>query len=366
MPARNSSAPSWRRATAGLGCHLFTIICALCACAPSALTAATLYTFGGDSFGVPRHFTAVDSSTGTASPQFLLGDGSSSLSGGLAYRSSDTSFFAIANDFLGNSSLVRFNASGSSSLMTLASLGTGFLGGLAFNSADQRFYAIANDNFGNSSLYSFGEDGVLSSPRPLGVGFYGSLTYNSQNGLLYAIATGAGGIQRGVYSLDPAGIGLTTLLFSLGDGSLDFGAGLAWDAANSRFYSIAFDGWSTFSLVTFSLAGANTLASVATLPPVGYRGLVLVTDDLGGGSSGGGGNGGGSNAVPEPSTWALLAGSLAALAALRRNRASGAPPCGSAVLSLPVALHGSGFPGDPENANTCTYAITGGLTNLPQ
>lgn len=296
-------------------------LAALSLLASAPIEAAILYSFSAPN-GAYNYLNSIETG-GAVSSLFALGDGSVSYNGGLAYRPTDSTFFAIGNDFAGNSSFVSFTSSGSGSLTSLASLGTGFLGGLAFNSADQRFYAIASDFAGNSSLYSFADDGVLSAPQPLGAGFYGSLTYNAGDGLLYAIGAGQGGVQNGLYSIDPLGVGPTTLLFSLGGGSTDYGAGLAWDPDNSQFYTLGFDGFNPFSLATFSLAGSNTLAPVASLPPTFFRGLVLLAED-GGGGNGGGGNGGGGdnglNPIPEPSTYAMLGAGLAALALLRRNR----------------------------------------------
>ena len=165
-------------------------VATLCFLSATSLNASTLYTFGAP-LGAHNSFQSLQTN-GSASSLFTLGDGSVSFNGGLAYRASDNTFFAIGNDWLGNSSLVKFNASGASSLVTVAPLGTGFLGGLAYNPDDQRFYAIANDNLGNSSLYSFSDNGVLSAPNPLGAGFYGSLTYNPNNQLLYAVGLGPG------------------------------------------------------------------------------------------------------------------------------------------------------------------------------
>ena len=281
-----------------------------------------LYSFSAPN-GAYNNFNSIETD-GTVSLLFALGDGSLSFSGGLAYRATDSTFFAIGNDFAGNSSFVSFTSSGAGSLTPLASLGTGFLGGLAFNSSDQRFYAISNDFSGNSSLYSFADDGVLSAPQALGAGFYGSLTYNAGDGLLYATGAGPGGIQNGLYSIDPAGAGPANLVFTLGNGFTDFGAGLAWDPDNSRFYTLGFDGFNPFSLSTFSLAGSNTLAPGASLPPTFFRGLALLADGDGDGDGDGGGDGGGggTNPIPEPSTYAMLGAGLAALAALRHRRVS--------------------------------------------
>lgn len=275
--------------------------------------AAMLYSLSAPG-GSYNNFNSIGTD-GAVSSLFALGDGSLSFNGGLAYRATDSTFFAIGNDFGGNSSLVSFTSTGAGTFTPLASLGTGFLGGLAFNSADQRFYALSSDFNGNSLLYSFADDGVLSAPRPVGSGFYGSLTYNGVDGLLYATGPGAGGIQSGLYSIDPAGAGPANPILSLGDGFTDFGAGLAWDAGNSQFYALGFDGFNPFWLATFSLSGSNTLAPVASLPPVLFRGLALLADSDGGGD--GDGDGGGTNPIPEPSTYVMIGAGLAVLAALR-------------------------------------------------
>ena len=302
----------------------FGTLAALSLLASTPIEAAMLYSFSAP-YGSYNNFNSVETD-GAVSPLFALGDGSVSYNGGLAYRPTGSTFLAIGNDFAGSSSFVSFTSSGPGSLTSLAALGTGFLGGLAYNSGDQRFYAIANDFAGNSSLYSFADDGVLSSPQSLGAGFYGSLTYNAGDRLLYAIGAGQGGVQNGLYSIDPLGVGPTTLLFSLGGGSTDYGAGLAWDPDNSQFYTLGFDGFNPFFLATFSLAGPNTLTSGASLPPTFFRGLALLAEGEGGGGGNGGGGGGGTNPIPEPSTYAMLGGGLAVLAALRRARATTGGP----------------------------------------
>lgn len=327
--------------------------------------AAILYSFSAPN-GAYNHFHSVETN-GSVASLFAIGDGSLSFNGGLAYRATDSTFFAIGNDFGSNSSLVSFTSAGAGTFTPLASLGTGFLGGLAFNSADQRFYALSSDSNGNSLLYSFADDGVLSAPRPVGAGFYGSLTYNGVDGLLYATGPGAGGIQRGLYSIDPAGAGPANLIFSLGDGFTDFGAGLAWDAGNSQFYTLGFDGFNPFWLSTFSLTGSNTLAPVASLPPVFFRGLALLPDGDGGGD--GDGDGGGTNPIPEPSTYAMLGAGLAALAVLRRNgafRSGSRAPLAliAAALFLPAAAEAqfSQPVRDVENPAQNAYVIRGNFS----
>lgn len=298
---------------------------ALSALPLAASPAHTFYAFGGDSFGYPRDFTAI-SKTGTSSSEFLLGDGSLFFNGGLAYRESDSTFFAIANGWLGGT-FVQFDQNGTSSLTPIATLNAGYSGGLAYDATSGLFYTIQNDNNGNSTLYTLDASGNLTNPLPLGFGFYGGLTFNPDDGLLYAMGGFPYGVQNSLYSFSPTAFAGANQLFTLGNGSVNFGGGLAWDTTSQSFYVIGSDFTAASTLFSFNLSGPASLTPAGS--PFGYgffnAGLVLLEEPIngGGGSGGGGGGGGGGDPtpVPEPSTIPALAVGFAALIALRRKLA---------------------------------------------
>lgn len=73
-------------------------------------------------------------------------------------------FTRIANDFLGNSALYSIHGVGAAPVYSMA-LGVGFYGGLAWDSTTSSFYAIASESFGVSTLYRFSLGG--SGPAAL-------------------------------------------------------------------------------------------------------------------------------------------------------------------------------------------------------
>jgi hypothetical protein len=71
---------------------------------------------------------------------------------------------------------------------------------------------------------------------------------------MYAISGDINGIPRLVSTFTPAGP--ATSLFTLGDGSLGFTGGLAYNTAAAVFYTIGSDGFGESSLYSFDLTGA--------------------------------------------------------------------------------------------------------------
>lgn len=263
---------------------------------------ADLFTFGPDGTSTPRAFTSITMS-GAAAFQFDVGDGSLAFNGGLTFVADQDLFFAIANDFTGASFLMSF--SGTGSLTTVASLGSGFLGGLTYNPADGNFYAIASDMFGNSLLTQISPSGVATDVGAIGVGFFGGLTFNPLDGLLYAISGDAFGVQRSLSSITTGGV--VTSLFALGDGSLAFDGGLAVNPSTGAFFIVSSDFLGTSTLNTFSLGdGGASLAAVGGAFGQGFsnRGLVDATVAP--------------VPVPEPGTLTLTATVMLALFAVRR------------------------------------------------
>ncbi|MCB1878756.1 MAG: hypothetical protein H6964_09915 [Chromatiaceae bacterium] len=88
-----------------------------------------LYAISGDDFGVQRVLNSIDAVAGaTVTSLFELGDGSRNFNGGLVYEPDADLFYAIANDFVVNSTLTTFDLTGSSSLSDVAGpFGQGFV-----------------------------------------------------------------------------------------------------------------------------------------------------------------------------------------------------------------------------------------------
>jgi hypothetical protein len=252
-------------------CTLFTFLItwAAAVAAPFAAHADALFTIGPDAdpfFPVPRVLNQLPKTAPVvAAPLATLGDGSIGFNGGLAYHTSSALLYSIGNDFLGDSTLYRMTTLGGS-LTSVAGLGTGFNGGLAYNPDNDNFYAIANDMFGASSLYEVTAAGVATAlgTGPIGSGFYGGLTYNADDGKLYAIA--GTGVMRSVVEIDIVDIATVVAmpLFDLGDGSLSFNGGLAYDDAADLFYVIGNESFVNSALFSFTLDGGGT-----DLTPIG-------------------------------------------------------------------------------------------------
>lgn len=299
---------------------------ALLTCAATSAQAAPTYSFGPDGFGIGRVFSTV--APGTATSLATLGDGSVAFNGGLVYRGATGSFFAIGNDGLGNSSLVSFSAAapGTFTLNQGLSVG-GFTGGLAL--AGSTLYAVSTDFNGSSSLYSLDlTGGSLTLLGALSGALYTGLTFDADDGLLYGIAADEFGIGRSVRRIS-LGAGVSDVeLFRLGDGSVSFNGGLAYDDQADLFNVIANDAVATSTLMSFDLTGSASLTALGGSFGFGYlnAGLAIGPEaGGGGGGGGGGGNGGGGNTIPEPATPALLLALALAWAVSQRARSE--PRC---------------------------------------
>jgi hypothetical protein len=249
------------------GCTLFALLIASAAAVavPVAARADALFTIGPDAGFVPRVLNQLPATAPVgAAPLATLGDGSIGFNGGLAYHTGSALLYAIGNDFSGGSTLYSMTTLGGS-LASVAALGAGFNGGLAYNPADGNFYAVANDMFAASFLYKVTAAGVATAlgTGPLGFGFYGGLTYDADNGNLYAIAGDLLGVMRSVVEIDIATV-TATPLFELGDGSLSFNGGLAYDDAANLFYVAGNDFLANSALFSFTLGGGG-----ADLAPIG-------------------------------------------------------------------------------------------------
>jgi len=262
--------------------------------AGTAIAADPLYAFGPDGNGVGR----VLSQVAPSAPGVALGDGTAAFNGGLTYLASDERFYAIQNDASGNSALTSFTAAAPTTLATPRMLGMGFYGGLAADSDSSTLYAVASDPVGASTLYRIDPATGATALAALGFGYYGGLAFDSADGDLYAIGADDFGVQRRVskIDLDAAGGPSVTSLFDLGDSSLGFQGGLAFDASMQRFVVIGNDMFSRSSLYAFSTIGATSLVDLATPVGVGFvnAGLAFAP----------------AAAVPEPSTTLLFAAAL--------------------------------------------------------
>ncbi len=286
---------------------MFILVLALSVTVTPVEAGSLLYSFGPDSNGVARDFSSI-TQAGVAASQFLLGDGiTASFNGGLAYRPTDSRFYAIANDSSGTSSFASFSIAGGGTLTPISTLGQGFLGGLAFDSADGNFYALANDFNGQSSLYSITASGASSLVSSLELMLSATgLAYNANDGLLYAFSSDGNGVPRLLYSIDIQNSSVA-FVSSFGDGSAAFNGGLAFDPAANLFYAISNDASGNSTLDTFTSAGSGSLAPVAAFG-VGYvnAGLALVTTE---------------QPIPEPPTLLLfLSGLLLTFKAVRNKK----------------------------------------------
>lgn len=265
----------------------------------------TLYSFGPDAWGTGRVLTAIDGASGSVigSP-VTLGDGSTAFNGGLGYRATDQRFYAISNDSSGQASLVSFAASTPGTLTVLnASLGSGFHGGLAVGA--DGLYALGQAIDGTNLLYRMGFDGSALTQLALldELHLAAGLTYNSDDGMLYAIGAGASFVPNRLTRISEGGAGWgATDLGAIGDGSVGFNGGLAYDAQADFFYALGNDSFAASQLYSFDIGGS--LASLGA-GPLGYgfvnAGLTLATEP--------------GRPLPEPATLALLLAASLGLAA---------------------------------------------------
>jgi len=262
--------------------------------AGTAMAADSLYTFGPDDNGVGR----VLSQIAPSAPGVALGDGTAAFNGGLTYLASDQRFYAIQNDASGNSALTSFTAAAPAMLATPLALGMGFYGGLAADSDTSTFYAVASNPVGASTLYRVDPTTGATALAALGNGYYGGLAFDSADGDLYAISADDFGVQRRVskIDLDAASGPSVTTLFDLGDSSLGFQGGLAFDASMQRFVVIGNDMFSRSSLYAFSTTEAASLVDLATPVGVGFVNAGLAFAPVA--------------PVPEPSSAMLFAAAL--------------------------------------------------------
>jgi hypothetical protein len=256
----------------------FLITWAAAIAAPFGAHADALFTIGPDvdSFG-PRVLNQLPKTAPVvAAPLATLGDGSIGFNGGLAYNTSSALLYSIGNDSGGDSTLYRMTTLGGS-LTSVGALGTGFNGGLAYNPGNGNFYAIANDFSAASTLYEVTAAGAATAlgTGSFGFGFYGGLTYNPDDGKLYAIAGDLLGVMRSLVEIDIATVAATPL-FDLGDGSLGFNGGLAYDDAADLFYVIGNDSSVNSALFSFTLGGGGLdLAPIGTSFGQGFLNIGL-------------------------------------------------------------------------------------------
>lgn len=260
-----------------------------------------LYAIGADDAGIGRVFTPVL----PAEPGTPLGDGSLAFNGGLAWLPGAARFYTIANDGFGQSALTSFERSAPSTLAASTALGSGFYGGLAADPVTARLYAIASDTSSASTLYRVDPTTGSTAIGAVGVGYYGGLGFDTDDGALYAISGDDSGVQRRInrIALAADGTATATALFDLGDGSVGFAGGLAYDADGRRFVSIGSDASGASALYAFTLtggAGSLTDLGVALAPGFVHAGLAFAVP-----------------AVPEPGTAWLFATALLPL--LRRS-----------------------------------------------
>lgn len=269
----------------------------------AALLRADLYSIGIGASGAPNNFTSI-TGTGVATPLFDLGDGSLAFNGGLAYHAGSDLFYGIANDWLGNSSLVSFSASGGGASTTIGALGQGFVSGLAYSSTEDRLYAISTSSSGSSVLNWIDFAGAVHEAGDLGTGFNGGLTFRVSDGLLYAFSGGAsGGVQREFKSIDPSSASVTDL-FELGDGSFSFSGGVAYNPHDGLFYAVSNDWSGASTLQSFTLDGPGSLNTISGIGG-GYWNVGLAERPV---------------AMPEPHSWETLALTLFMLGILLRLR----------------------------------------------
>jgi hypothetical protein len=262
------------------------------------------YAIGPDINTVPRGFNQISNSvTGL----FDLGDGSAGFDGGITYNPSNSLFYAIANDGLGNSTLDSFSLGGGGNVSPVISLGQGFLGGLTYDFSDGNLYAVSTDfNSGHSSFDQISIGGASVTPlfdlgSAFGGLFIGGLTFDSNNGLFYAMSADINGVSRVFNAIDP-GNNSVTPLFTFGDGSVAYNGGLLFNPGDGLFYLISNDGLGNSTLNSFDLGGGGNPSPVLTLGS-GFSNVGLTQIP----------------GVPEPSARFPMAAALIALAAAVRR-----------------------------------------------
>ena len=279
------------------------LFAALAAGGGSALASITFYTIGPDNQDVPAALTSISLPGGPVTTLFNLGGDTLAFNGGITFDPLNNSFYGIANDSLGNSSLQIFTAGGGTAA-TVEALGNGFTSGLTFDSADGNLYAISNDFLvtGHSFLNRISLSDMSVVPIvDLDLGFEGGglftggLTYDPNDGLFYTMSADQNGVSRQFGSIALGGAsGTAAFLFSLGTGTDSYNGGLVFNLADNRFYAISNDNSANSILKSFALGSGLITSELALGQGFNNVGLTLVE----------------SNSVPEPSSWSLLTGAL--------------------------------------------------------
>jgi hypothetical protein len=262
-----------------------------------------LYSIGGDAFGIPRRLTSMDPGASTTSVLFDLGTTADGFSG-LTYRASTDEFFAVHDDGSGNSTLVSFQLSGGgafTSVLALVVAGSpAFNGGMVYDSADGDFYGIANSSLGNSNFYRIdtATSTITRLFEVLGQGYTGGVTYNAATDSFYAIQNDASGNSTLQLFTVVGNTGHRTLLFS--NFGVGFYGGLSFDATGTNLYALNSDVFAASSLNQINAGAPTSLMGVGD--GFSNAGLTL-----------------GPAEVPEPASFALVAGSLLLLFRRRKQ-----------------------------------------------
>jgi len=247
-----------------------------CACiflAAQPASASNLWAVSGDpnNFFVPDQFSSIDIPLQTANTIATLGDGSLGFNGGLT-AGPGGGLYGIANDSFGAGSFYSIGLDGSAALIgTAGELGTGFLGGLAYDTSNDTFFAAVLDGLGNTSLYRITPGGTaVSLGMNLGTGFSG-LAYDSQNGLFYGIGNDNSGNST-LYDFSLGGPVNTVGALGVGFGGLTYDPTLNafWviqgvNNAGSQLFQISPAGAESNSLMTLG-DGFAELAVTTTTP----------------------------------------------------------------------------------------------------
>ena len=238
-----------------------------------------LFSIGADGLGVPRQLFQIDVGAANVTPLALLGDGSLSYGGGLAYRTGST-FDGLETDSFGSVNRVSYTSAGAVS--NIAAAGSFSGGGMA--NVGGTVHWIANDFLGNSTLTT------SVTANSIGTGFNGGLAYRSTDGLAYAVQNDGNG-NSSVHSVNLTTFA-TTQVLSLGQGFL---GGLAWDPATDTFYVIGSDSNGASSLFRFVLGDTSPTSLFALGNGFNAASLTIAAADQG---------------VPEPSSFLLCAAVL--------------------------------------------------------
>lgn len=265
---------------------------ALLLCSLGAASAAPiLYSIGADEFGVPRNLYKIDVTATTITSMTLLGDGSLSYGGGIAFQTG-TTFDGLESDSFGSVNRVTYTTGGTVNNVAAAGSFTG--GGMA--NVAGTVHWIANDLGGNSSL----TDGATANA--IGTGFNGGLAYRTTDSLGYAVQNDTNG-NSSVHSINFGTFATTPLAIVLGQGFL---GGLAWDPIGDRFYIVGSDINGAATLYSFALGDLAPTTEFALGNGFNSASLTIGPADQA--------------EVPEPSTMLLCAAALAAIGMKRSRR----------------------------------------------